>query len=171
VRLESNKGQAMLMSCSCTKVQCEARGTPILAVACYCDDCQRGGRQIEALPKAAAVLGADGGSEYVLFRRDRFECTKGRELLRDLRLKETSPTKRVVAECCNSAMYLDFQKGHWVAAYRARFLGEAPPVQMHIQTRFKPQSDRAPGTVPAYRAFPPQFFAKILFARIAMIFS
>ena len=68
-------------------------------------------------------------------------------------------------------MYLDFQKGHWVTAYRARFKGAVPPVQMHIQTRFKPQKDSAPGTVPAYPAFPPQVFAKIIFARIAMIFS
>jgi hypothetical protein len=141
-----------------------------MTVACYCDDCQRGSRQIEALPGAAPVLAADGGTEYLLYRRDRFECTKGRELLRDLRLKETSPTNRVVAGCCNSAMYLDFQKGHWVTAYRARFKGEVPPVQMHIQTRFKPQGS-APSTVPAYPAFPPKVFAKILFARIAMMFS
>ncbi|MBN3851320.1 hypothetical protein G3N58_31535 [Paraburkholderia sp. Ac-20342] len=160
-----------LVSCSCGKVECEATGAPILTVVCYCDDCQRGSRQIDTLPDAAPVLNADGGTAYVLYRKDRFECTKGRELLLDLRLEEKSQTKRVVAGCCNSAMYLDFEKGHWVNVYRARFQAEAPPIQMHIQTRFKPSLDRAPNNIPTYRSFPPLFFSKILFARIAMIFS
>ncbi|HEY4296407.1 MAG TPA: DUF6151 family protein [Paraburkholderia sp.] len=159
------------MSCACGKVECEAIATPILTVVCYCDDCQRGSRQIDALPHAAPVLGADGGTAYVLYRKDRFKCTKGRELLRDLRLKEKSPTRRVVAECCNSAMYLDFEKGHWICAYRARFQEIAPPIQMHIQTRFKPHPDRTSIDVPAYRTFPPRFFVKLLSARIAMFFS
>jgi hypothetical protein len=142
-----------------------------VAVACYCDDCQQGSRQLETLPNAGPVLDADGGTAYVLYRKDRFECTKGRELLRDLRLEERSPTSRVVSECCNSAMYLDFEKGHWVCVYRARFRGAAPPVQMRMQTRFKPHPDRAPSDIPSYRAFPPMLLAKILFARIAMFFS
>ena len=160
-----------LVACSCGKVECEATGTPILTVVCYCDDCQRGSRQIETLPNAAPVLDADGGTAYVLYRKDRFECRKGRELLLDLRLEERSPTRRVVAGCCNSAIYLDFEKGHWVSAYRARFQGAVPPIQMRIQTRFKPHPDRAPINLPTYRTFPPLFIAKILFARIAMFFS
>jgi hypothetical protein len=159
------------VACSCGKVECEATGTPLVAVVCYCDDCQRGSRQIEMLPNAAPVLGADGGTAYVLYRKDRFECAKGRELLRDLRLEEKSPTRRVVAACCNSAMYLDFEKGHWVSAYRARFQGAVPPIQMHIQTRFKPHANGAPSDVPAYRRFSALFFAKLIFARIAMFLS
>ena len=159
------------IACSCGKVQLEAKGGPIVAVVCYCDDCQRGSGQIERLPNAPPVLGADGGTAYVLYRRDRFQCTHGGEWLRDLRLQERSPTKRVVAGCCNSAMYLDFAKGHWVSAYRGRLQGAVPPIQMHIQTRFMPDAQRASGNIPAYRAFPPRFFAKLLFARIAMFFS
>jgi hypothetical protein len=159
------------VSCLCGKVECEATGTPILTVVCYCDDCQRGSRQIEALPDAAPVLRADSGTAYVLYRKDRFKCTKGRELLRDLRLEERSPTRRVIAGCCNSAMYLDFEKGHWVSAYWGRFQKAAPPIQMHIQTRFKPDPEHAPTDIPTYRAFPPLFFAKLLFARIAMLVS
>jgi hypothetical protein len=160
-----------LVSCSCGKVECKATGTPIVTAVCYCDDCQRGSRQIDALSGAAPVLGDDGGTAYVLYRKDRFECIKGRELLQDLRLKERSPTKRVVAACCNSAMYLDFEKGHWISAYRERFKAAAPPVQVHIQTRFKPQADGAPGAIPAYRTFPPMLLVKLLFTRIAMVFS
>ncbi|WP_233833647.1 GFA family protein [Paraburkholderia sp. ZP32-5] len=162
---------ATSVSCSCGKVEYKLAGTPILTAVCYCDDCQRGSAQIDALANAAPVLGADGGTAYVLYRRDRFECTKGRELLRDLRLKDTSPTKRVVAGCCNTAMHLDFEKGHWVAAYRERFRQDAPPIQMCIQARFKPESASAPSDIPTYRTFPPRFLAKLLMSRIAMVFS
>ena len=159
------------VSCACGAVQCAATGAPIVVAVCYCDDCQRGGREIEALPGAAPVLGEDLGTAYVLYRKDRFECTKGKELLRNLHLVQNSPTKRVVAGCCNSAMYLDFQKGHWVNVYRVRYRDGAPPVHMLLQTRFKTRPGRVPGDVPAYRTFPPRFFAKLLWARIAMLWS
>ncbi len=159
------------VSCACGKVEYEATGKPIVTAVCYCDDCQRGARQIEALSGAVPVLGDDGGTAFVLYRKDRFKCTKGHELLMDLRLKENSPTRRVVSQCCHSAMYLDFQKGHWVSVYRARLQGALPPIQVNVQTRFKPDPEHTPPGIPSYRAVPPRLFAKILFARIAMLFS
>ena len=166
-----------LMSCSCGAVQCQATGRPIVTAACYCDDCQRGSHEIEQLPTAGPVLEADGGTAYVLYRKDRFRCTQGGGLLRNLRLKDSSPTKRIVAGCCNSAMYLDFQKGHWISVYRARLQGPVPDVQMHIQTQFKPHPDsatapdRATAKIRSYRAHSPRLLAKLLLARLAMLVS
>lgn len=163
------------VSCSCGKVECAATGKPIAAVACYCDDCQRGSGQLQALPGAAPVLAADGGTAYVLYRKDRFECVQGREWLQDMRLKASSPTRRVVAGCCNAAMYLDFAKGHWLSVYQGRIQGEVPAIQMRIQTRFAPHQGHSPGhspgDVPAYRAFSPGLIAKLLLARVAMLVS
>jgi len=68
-------------------------------------------------------------------------------------------------------MYLDFEKGHWVCTYRVRFQGAVPPIQMRIQTRFTRHPDYSPGDIPTYRAFAPALLAKLLFARIAMLFS
>jgi hypothetical protein len=160
---------SMSVSCSCGKVECEAVGSPIVAVACYCDDCQQGSRQIEVLPHAPPVRDEDGGTPYLLYRKDRFKCSKGSELLRDLRIREKSPTRRVVASCCNSAMYLDFEKGHWLSIYRARFAEAAPAVQMHIQTRFRPENSRRRHDVPASARFPVGFISKLIFARLAML--
>jgi hypothetical protein len=162
---------AMKLSCSCGNVEWEAVGAPILAAACYCDDCQEGSRRIEALPNAPPIRDADGGTEYVLYRRDRLRCSKGRELLRDFRLRDKSPTKRVVAGCCNSAFLVDFEKGHWLSAYRARFEGAAPPLQMRIQTRFRTSNVADATDVPAYRRFPLRFISKLLLARLAMLLS
>lgn len=159
----------MIVACSCGNVTCEATALPIVAVACYCDDCQAGSRQLEALPDAPRVREADGATEYLLYRKDRFRCCKGRELLKDLRLRETSPTRRVVASCCNSPLYLDFQPGHWLSVYRARFTGAVPPLQMRIQTRFKPAGPDAQDRVPAYRGIPLRLVSKLLLARVAML--
>jgi hypothetical protein len=159
----------MMVSCSCGQVECEATGAPIVTVACYCDDCQEGSRQIEELPNAPRVRDADGGTAYVLYRKDRLKCSRGRDLLRDLRIREKSPTTRVVASCCNSALYLDFEKGHWLSIYRARLGGVLPPLQMRIQTRFIPKTSHALNDVQAYPGFPFRFIAKLFIARIAML--
>lgn len=160
-----------LMSCACGAVECQATGRPIVTAACYCDDCQKGSDEIGKLPNAGAVLDADRGTTYVLYRKDRFRCTKGRELLRDHRLEANSPTKRVSAGCCNSAMYLDFEKGHWISVYRARLQGPLPALQVRIQTRFKPPPPLASDGIPSYRQFSPRLLVKLLFARLAMLVS
>jgi hypothetical protein len=155
-------------SCTCGHVEFEAIGSPIMSAICYCDDCQESSRRIEALPNAPGVREPDGGTAYLLYRKDRFNCIKGDRLLQNLRLREKSPTKRVIASCCNSAMLLDFEKGHWVSVYRARFVNPPPP-QMRIQTRFAPSGTEIPNDIPAYSAFPLKFMAKLMLARLDML--
>ncbi len=157
-------------SCSCGNVEIKAFGAPIVSSVCYCDDCQKGARQIEALPGAGPVLDPDGGTAYILYRKDRIECSKGRALLKNYKLKDSSPTNRVVATCCNSAMFLSFDKGpFWVSAYRARFRGDLPPLQMRICTKFKPEGVSLPNDIPSYRSFPPSLMAKLLTSWAAML--
>jgi hypothetical protein len=163
-------------SCQCGNVAFEAIGSPIMSVICCCDDCQEGSRQIEALPNAPGVQEPDGGTAYLLYggtayllyRKDRFNCIRGDQLLQNLRLREKSPTKRVIASCCSSAMFLDFEKGHWFAVYRARFV-DAPPPQMRIQTRFMPNGTEIWNDIPTYSAFPVKFVAKLVLARFDML--
>jgi hypothetical protein len=162
----------MIATCSCGGVELEAVGRPIVSAVCYCDDCQRGSGQIEALPNAGAVRDPDGGTAYVLFRQDRLSCSKGTDLLRSYKLRETSATNRVVAACCNSAMFVNFDRGpHWVSAYRARFHGDLPPLQLRICTKFKPGGVNLPDDVPTYRGYPPKLIAQLLAARVAMLLS
>jgi hypothetical protein len=163
--------QNRIARCSCGRVELEATGAPILGAACYCDDCQQAGRQIELRPNAPRVLDPDGGTDYLLYRKDRLKVIRGAELLVDHKLKQESATRRVVATCCNTAMYLDFQKGHWYAVYRARFTGDVPPLQMRLQTKFRPQGAGEPGDIPSYATYPTKFILKLISARIAMLFG
>jgi len=163
----SNKSASI--RCACGSVEFQARGDPILASICYCDDCQKASHQIESLPNAPRILREDGGTPYVLYRRDRIACLRGDRLLLEHRLEGESFTKRVVASCCNSAMFLDFEKGHWLSVYRDRLQGDAPPVQMLVQTKYKPEKAVLPVDPPSYSGFPFKFIAKLMLARIAMM--
>ena len=145
-------------------------GAPIMSVVCYCDDCQSGARQIEALPNAGAVVDIDGGTAYVLYRKDRFKCTKGAHLLKGYKLKQTSTTNRMVATCCNSAMFLAFDGApHWVSVYRARIQGGTPPLQMRINTKFKRANSDIPKDVPGYATVPVKFVGNLMAAKLRML--
>jgi hypothetical protein len=52
-----------MVRCSCGSVELECIGAPITSVVCYCDDCQEGSRQIEALPNARPAQDPDGGPD------------------------------------------------------------------------------------------------------------
>ena len=71
----------MTATCSCGAVELNAFGKPIVSSVCYCDDCQKGADQIEALSNAYAVRDPDGGTAYILYRKDRIERSQGAELL------------------------------------------------------------------------------------------
>lgn len=159
-----------IIRCACGSCELEATGAPILSAACYCDDCQAGARQIEALPRAPRVADADGGTPYALYRMDRVAPSKGSERLKDYKIRQGSPTCRVVATCCNAAMFVRYERGpHWVAVYRARVVGDIPPLEMRVNTRLKPAGVELSGDVPSYATFPLRFVTKLVAAKIAML--
>lgn len=158
-------------ACACGRVRFRAVGEPILGLVCYCDDCQKGAAGLEALPQAPAFREPDGGTPYLVYRDDRFSCVAGEELLTDYRLKDRAPTRRVVASCCNAAVFLKFGPGHWVSAYRARFEGDPPPIEMRTQTRFRRSADPLPADAPSYAGFGRNLFGKLIGARLAMLFG
>lgn len=155
--------------CLCGSVEVETVGAPLLCAICYCDDCQEAGHQIEQRPNAPRVLTQDGGSDFLLYRKDRVKVVKGSERLLDHRLKKESVTRRVIATCCNSVMFLDFQKGHWFSVYRARFVDEIPSLQMRIQTKYRNQAADDLGDLPSHEGYPPKFMLKLVAAKIAML--
>lgn len=154
-------------SCSCGSVELEATGAPIMSTVCYCGSCQEGSRQIEALPNGRPACDPDGGTAYVLYRKDRVERAKGSRLLQGYKLTDGSPTDRVVATCCDSPMYLDFAKGHWLSIYRTALQGDLPPVEMRVQTAAAGVD--LPDDVPRYPGYGPKFMAKLCAAWIATL--
>lgn len=134
----------------------------------------RGDQCIEAidliyLAERALYVGwrGAGAAPYATCSDDRFHCTTGAELLSEHRLEESAPTRRMVASCCNSAMFLKFEPGFWVSAYRARF-DAPPPVEMRTQTKFRRAEPELPKDAPSCRGFGGKLFARLIAARVAM---
>lgn len=157
-------------SCRCGGVVLELAGAPIAHAACYCASCQAAGRQIEQRPQAPPVLGADGGTDVIVYRKDRVRCVRGGERMDPVRLKPESPTRRMVARCCNSAMFLDFTKGHWLTVYRARLPDDVRPLEMRVMTADRPEGVVLPDDLPNYPGHAGRFMWKLLTAWAAMGF-
>jgi hypothetical protein len=155
--------------CTCGRVRCEGTGTPIVSAVCYCRDCQAGGNQIQALPDAPPVLDPDGGTPYLTYRDDRFACIEGADLLVGYTLRDDAPTQRFVASCCNAGMFLKFAPGHWTSAYRARFDGELPPIEMRNKIAARQSDLPLPQDAPSFRSYPLKLFWRLLAARIGML--
>jgi hypothetical protein len=155
--------------CLCANVELEVIGDPITSTVCYCESCQEGSRQIQALPNGHPVCDSDGGTAYVLYRKDRVEYSKGSQLLRGYKLRDESSTNRVVATCCNSPMFLNFEKGHWLSIYQTALRGDLPPLEMRVHTKSKPTGIDLPDDVPSYSGYSFRFMAKLFGAWIAML--
>jgi hypothetical protein len=157
-------------TCQCGKVKFEAAGAPILTASCYCTSCQEAGHQFERLTSAPPVLDADSGTGLILYRKDRVQCVMGQEHLEEYRLKPESPTRRVVATCCNSAMFLDFTRGHWLSMFRNRFATGAPPLEMRLMTKERRADVELANDLPNYSGHSGKFMLKLIAAWIAMGF-
>lgn len=157
-------------ACTCGQVALETSGAPIASAVCYCADCRTAARQFEQAPGAPAVVNGDGGVDYCLFRKDLIRIARGAAHLREHRLAATSPTRRVVATCCNAPMFVDFTKGHWLTLYRDRLGADAPPLEMRVMAKSRPAGPDRPDDLPTYRTQPVRLVFRLLAAWVAMGF-
>ena len=157
-------------TCRCGKVKLQITGERILRSICYCTSCQQAGRLHQADVDADAVLTEDGGTDYVLYRKDRVRCVSGGDLLEERRLRADLPTRRMFARCCNTAMFLDFTKGHWLTLYRARLGADIPPATLRMMTADRPAGAALANDMANYRGHSGKFMLKLLRAWIAMGF-
>ncbi|MBV8406629.1 MAG: hypothetical protein JOY64_03295, partial [Alphaproteobacteria bacterium] len=96
----TKKNPAHVAHCRCGAVEVGAWSEPIVVSACYCDDCQTAAQRLAASANGAPAASADGGTEFMLFRRDRIACTRGADRLQAMRLTAASKTRRMIAGCC-----------------------------------------------------------------------
>jgi hypothetical protein len=164
--------QEARVSCSCGQVQLQLDKAPILTAECHCTSCRTAGAQLQQLSAAAKVIEDNGGTQFVLYRKDRVHFTRGFELLREHRLTPPSPTRRVVASCCNTPVFLEFQRGHWLSVYSRLWPdAERPRIEMRTMISDRTDAPALPNDVPNARQQTFGFMVKLLGAWIAMGFK
>lgn len=164
--------QSISIRCECGSVSIEAEAAPIMTVACYCHSCQTAAAQMESLPDAPALLDKDGGTHFVMYRKDRMKCSAGPGYLREHRLKPDSETRRVIAVCCNSPMFLEFEKGHWLSLYKDRFKpAERPALDMRTMTKDRRPDVTFGDTIPSPNSHTIRFMWNLMAAWVLMGFK
>jgi hypothetical protein len=160
------------LQCACGRVRIKLDGEPILSVECCCTSCRTAGGVMESLPGAPRIVGPNGATHLVLYRKDRIHFTQGTELLKEYRLTPESPTRRIVVICCNTPIGLDFTKGHWFSFYSCLWSAATlPRVQMRTMTSDALEATILSDNVPNHKRYAFSFFAKLMSAWVAMGFK
>lgn len=160
------------LSCSCGQVAMRVLGKPIVSAECLCSDCQQAGEFLQTLPNAPAVLDEKSATRFVLYRKDRVLCATGRKFLREHSLANDSKTRRVVAVCCNTPIFLEFAAGHWLSMYGGLWpTKDLPRLELRTMTRDRPQGVQLPKDVPNPDTHTIAFYAKLVGAWAAMGFK
>lgn len=116
------------------------------------------------------MLNADGGTEFTLFRKDRVAFTHGETLLCAHRLTPEATTRRVLARCCNTPMFLEFTKGHWLSVYRDRLGADAPKIEMRVLARDRREGLTFSDSLPTYKTHSIGFMWRLFTAWVTMGF-
>ena len=158
--------------CDCGRTVLELDGQPIVTVECHCDSCRQAALRLESLADAPKLAEANGGTRAVLYRKDRIDCVSGAETLAEHRLDPASKTRRVVATCCNSAMFLDFTPGHWLTLYARRWQErDRPPLDMRVMVADRPaELAPLPADVPNLPGHSFPFMLRLIRAWVGMGF-
>ncbi len=154
---------AASFACECGKVAFRADGPTLGTAVCYCDDCQEAARQIEARGDGPTVADPDGGTALSLWRKDKVTNLQGGELVVEHRLNSKTTTKRLVTSCCNSAMFIDFDRGpFWISVLHDRIAEPRPPIEFRHMTKYRNSALPYPDDAPTYPTFPKMFVGRLM---------
>jgi len=159
------------IACACAQTRLEVWGDPILVSECLCDSCRSAAARLAELPGASSLLTPYGATPCVEVRKDRVRILAGAETLREFRLSPSAGTRRVVATCCNSPVFLEMKGAHWLSLYAQLWPADAQP-QTELRTMVSDLDDPSdlPDDVPNLKTHSIRFYAKLFAARVAMGF-
>jgi hypothetical protein len=158
------------LTCTCGTVHLRVTGAPIIATTCYCNSCRTAGDRLAALPVRPPMVDGTGGTAFRLYRKDRAAITAGKDQLAGFRLSPDAKTRRIVATCCNTPLFLEFSGGHWLSLYNGLWADGGFRPDILTQTKDAPDKARLPHAVPHGAGATARFFARLLGAWAAMGF-
>lgn len=79
------------LSCACGKFHIELEGAPFITTECHCNSCREAANRLADLP----IAGTNGGTPFVLYRKDRVRFPDGSPASRSPPLRQgTHPSRR-----------------------------------------------------------------------------
>lgn len=159
------------LACACGRFHIEVDGAPFITAECHCTSCRSAAQRLGALPPAFPLTSASGGVPYILYRKDRVRFPDGTAGLVEFRLSDTAPTRRVLTTCCNTPVFTEFSGGHWLSLFAGLWPATTrPKMQIRTQTGSLPAGMTLDDSLPAGAMVTTGFYAKLLWAWIAMGF-
>lgn len=159
------------IGCACGRTRLEVQGAPILVSECLCNSCRTAAGRLAALPSAKNMLTSYGATPCAEYRKDRVRILSGAEHLGEFRLSADAGSRRVVATCCNTPVFLEMKGAHWLSIYLHLWPDEVrPKAGMRTMTGDLPDASSLPADIPNLKSHTVSFYAKLLGAWIAMGF-
>ena len=159
------------IGCACGKTRLEMRGNPILVSECLCNSCRAAASRLAALPGAKSPLTSYHATPCAEYRKNRVKLIAGSENLKEFRLSPTSGSRRVVATCCNTPVFLEMKGAHWLSVYLHLWPENArPKAQVRTMTGDLADTSGLPADIPNLKGHSTSFYAKLLGAWIVMGF-
>ncbi|MFA1624297.1 GFA family protein [Rhizobium mongolense] len=159
------------ISCACGRTRLELKGKPILVSECLCNSCRAAADRLATLPGAKNLLTSYGATACAEYRKDRVRILSGAYHLREFRLSTDAGTRRIVATCCNTPVFLEMKRGHWLSIYLHLWPDHArPKAEMRTMTGDLAGASNLPDDIPNLKSHTVSFYAKLLGAWIGMGF-
>lgn len=159
------------LGCRCGRTTLEVKDDPMVVTECLCNSCREAGRRLHVLGIEPPLLTPYGATACAEYRKDRVRLTVGREHLRELRLTATAGTRRVVAGCCQTPLFLEMKGAHWLSVY-CHLWPEAsrPRATVRTMTADLASTSGLPADIPNLETQSVSFYLKLAAAWIAMGF-
>ncbi|EPJ9702019.1 GFA family protein [Pseudomonas aeruginosa] len=161
----------MNIGCACGSTRLEVAGPPIIVTECLCDSCRAAAARLAKSAGAKNMLTPYGATSSALYRKDRVRIVSGAENLAEFRLTADAGTRRVVATCCNTPLFMEMKGAHWLDLY-LHLWPEAVRPKADVRTMVGDLFDPSvlPPDIPNLKSQSVSFYAKLLWAWIAMGF-
>lgn len=162
---------SVMIGCTCGTVRIEVTGAPILVSECLCNSCREAAARLAALPVARGMLTSYGATPAAEYRKDRIGFRAGTSHLREFRLKPGAGSRRVIAACCNTPLFLEMKGGHWLSVYLHLWPeAQRPKPELRTMVDDLPDPSVLPDNIPNLKTHTIGFYAKLFGAWIAMGF-
>jgi hypothetical protein len=157
------------ISCACGQTRLQVQGAPILVSECLCDSCREAAERLAELPGARCVLTAYGATPCAEYRKDRVRVLSGADHLCEFRLSAEAGSRRVVAVCCNTPLFLEMKGAHWLSVYLHLWpQATRPKAQLRTMVGDLPDASALPHDIPNLKTHTASFYAKLFGAWLAM---